>query len=228
MPDDEPAREIVGIVSDIRDGMPLDQDERPTVYVPLAQLLDRESAAQAPAGLAWIIRTRSEPAALARSIEREISRAGADTPVADVRSLNQLAARAIAPAAFSMSVLSVFGACALLLAATGMYGVMAYSVQQRTYEIAVRLAIGARWHQIRNMVLLDGLKLAGYGVALGILAATALTGTLSAFLFGVVPHDLLTFMTAPLLLSVVAFVAAWVPAMRASRIEPAKILKGGF
>jgi putative ABC transport system permease protein len=226
VPDDEPAREIVGIVSNVRDGMPLEQDERPTMYVPLAQLLDRESEAQAPGGLAWIIRTRSEPAAVARSIEREIARAGADTPVADVRSLDQLAARAIAPTAFSMSVLSVFGACALLLAATGMYGVIAYAVQQRTYEIAVRLAIGARWHQIRNMVLLDGLKLAACGVALGIPAATALTGTLSAFLFGVVPHDLLTFMMAPLLLSVVAFAAVWVPATRASRIDPAKILRG--
>jgi putative ABC transport system permease protein len=107
-----------------------------------------------------------------------------------------------------------------------MYGVSAYAVQQRTYEIAVRLAVGARWHQIRNMVLLDGLKLASGGVALGIPAAMALTGTLSAFLFGVVPHDLLTFMMVPLLLSAVAFAAVWVPATRASQIDPAKILRG--
>ena len=225
VPDDEPAREIVGIVSNVRDGMPLEQSERPTVYVPLAQLLDRESASQAPAGLAWIIRTRSQSAALARSIEREIAQAGGNAPIADVRSMNQLAARATAPTAFSMSVLSVFGACALLLAVTGMYGVIAYAVQQRTYDIAVRLAIGARSHQIRNTVLLDGLKLASCGVALGIPVAAALAGTLSSFLFGVVPHDILTFIMASLLLSATAFAAVWLPATRASRIDPAKILR---
>jgi len=226
VPDDEPARDIVGIVGNVRDGMPLDQDERPTVYVSLAQLRDRESASQAPAGLAWIIRTRSESAALVRSIEREIGQAGGNSPIADVRSMNQLAARAIAPTAFSMSVLTVFGACALLLAVTGMYGVSAYAVQQRTYEIAVRLAIGAPSHQMRNMVLLEGLKLASCGVALGIPAAIALAGTLSAFLFGVVPHDVPTFAMASLVLSATAFAAVWLPATRASRIDPAKILRG--
>jgi ABC-type antimicrobial peptide transport system permease subunit len=196
------------------------------VYVPLAQLLDRESASQAPEGLAWIIRTRSESAALVRSIERAIARAGGNTPVADVRSMSQLAARAIAPTTFSMSVLTVFAACALLLAVTGIYGVIAYAVQQRTYDIAVRLAIGARSQQIRNMVLLDGLKLASCGVALGIPAAAALAGTLSAFLFGVVPHDVLTFTMASVLLSATAFAAVWFPATRASRIDPAMILRG--
>jgi ABC-type antimicrobial peptide transport system permease subunit len=205
--------------------MPLDQGDRPTVYVPLAQLLDRESASQAPESLAWIVRTRVESSALARSIEREITRTSGDAPVANVSSMDQLAARAIAPTTFSMTVLSVFGACALLLAATGMYGVITYAVQQRRYEIAVRLALGARWFQIRNMVLLDGLKLASCGVALGVAAAGALAGTLTAFLYGVVPHDLLTFTTAPLVLCAAAFAAVWVPARRASRIDPAEVLR---
>ena len=225
VPDEEPVRQIVGIVGNVRDGMPLDQDDRPTVYVPLAQLLDRESAAQAPESLAWIVRTRDESRALARTIEREISRTSGDAPVANVSSMDQLAARAIAPTTFSMTVLSLFGACALLLAATGMYGVIAYAVQQRRYELAVRLALGARWYQVRNMVLLDGLKLASCGVALGVAAAAALAGTLTAFLYGVVPHDLLTFTTAPLVLCVAAFAAVWVPARRASRIDPAEVLR---
>jgi ABC-type antimicrobial peptide transport system permease subunit len=106
-----------------------------------------------------------------------------------------------------------------------MYGVIAYAVQQRRYEIAVRLALGARWYQIRNMVLLDGLKLVSCGVALGVAAAAALAGTLTAFLYGVVPHDLLTFTTAPLVLCVAAFAAVWVPARRASRIDPAQVLR---
>ena len=225
VPDDEPARQVIGIVGNARDGMPLDQDDRPTVYVPLAQLLDRESAAQASAALAWVIRTRGESSALTRSIQREIAEASGDQPVTDVRSMSQLAARAIAPTTFSMTVLIVFGACALLLAGVGLYGVIAYTVQQRAYEIAVRLAMGARWHDIRNMVLVDGLKLASWGVALGVSIAAALAGTLTALLFGVMPRDLVTFASASGLLCIVALVAVWVPARRASMIDPVEALR---
>jgi predicted permease len=234
VPDDEPARRIVGIVGNVRDGMPLqhndhndqnDQNDRPIVYVPLAQLLDRESAAQAPASLAWVVRTHAESSELTRSIQREIARASGRAPVVDVRSLGQLTARAIAPTTFSMTVLVVFSACAVVLAAIGMYAVISYAVQQRTYEIGVRLALGAGWSQIRNMVLLDGVKLASWGVALGVAASAALAGTLTTLLFEVVPHDLLTFTTAPLLLCAVAFAAVWIPARRASRIDPAEILR---
>jgi putative ABC transport system permease protein len=205
--------------------MPLEPDDRPTVYVPLAQLLDRESAAQAPGALAWVVRTHAESSVLIRSIQREIARASGDAPVADVRSLGQLAARAIAPTTFSMTVLVAFSACAVVLAAIGMYAVISYAVQQRTYEIGVRLALGARWSQIRNMVLFDGVKLASWGVALGLAASAALAGALTTMLFEIVPYDLLTFATAPLFLSAVAFAAVWIPARRASRIDPAEILR---
>jgi putative ABC transport system permease protein len=225
VPDDEPVRQVVGIVGNVRDGMPLERDDRPIVYVPLAQLLDRESAAQASEALAWIIRGRGESGGLMRTVEREITQASGNQAIADVRSLDQLAARAIAPTTFSMTVLIVFGTCAVLLAGIGLYGVIAYTVQQRADEIAVRLAIGARWYNIRNMVLLDGLKLASCGVAVGIPAAAALVGTLTAFLFGVVPHDLVTFAIAPLFLCLVAFGAVWLPARRASRIDPAAVFR---
>jgi predicted permease len=224
-PDEEPARQIVGIVADVRDGMPLDQEQQPIVYVPLAQLLDRESAAQA-GSLAWIVRTRAEPGALGRIIEREISAASGGAPISNVRTMDEIAVRAIAPTTFSMTVLIVFGGCALLLAGVGMYGVMAYAVQQRTYEIGVRLALGAGLHQVRNMVLLDGLKLACYSVALGGVTAAALAGTLTAFLFGVRSHDVVTFTVTPVLLAVLAFSAVWIPARRASRIDPAEVLRG--
>jgi putative ABC transport system permease protein len=169
VPDEEPARQVVGIVADVRDGMPLDQEQQPIVYVPLAQLLDRENATQA-GSLAWVVRTRAEPGVLARIIEREISAASGGAPISSVRSMDEIAVRAIAPTTFSMTVLIVFGVCALLLAAVGMYGVMAYAVQQRTYEIGVRLALGAGFHRVRNMVLLDGLKLASCSVVLGCVA----------------------------------------------------------
>jgi putative ABC transport system permease protein len=209
----------------VRDGMPLERDDRPIVYVPLAQLLDRESAAQASEALAWIIRARGESGGLMRTVEREIAQASGNQAIADVRSMDQLAARAIAPTTFSMTLLIVFGSCAVLLAGIGLYGVIAYAVQQRADEIAVRLAVGARWYNIRNMVLLDGLKLASCGVAVGIPVAAALVGTLTAFLFGVVPHDLVTFAIAPLFLCIVACGAAWLPARRASRIDPAGVFR---
>jgi putative ABC transport system permease protein len=225
VPDDEPARQIVGIAANVRDGMPLDQEQQPVVYVPLAQLLDRESTAQA-GSLAWIVRTRVEPGMLGRIIEREISAASGGAPVSSARSMDEIAVRAIAPTSFSMTVLIVFGGCAMLLAGVGMYSVMAYAVQQRTYEIGVRLALGAGLHQVRNMVLLDGMKLASCGVVLGGVTAAALAGTLTAFLFGVRSHDLVTFTVTPVVLGVVAFAAVWIPARRASRLDPAEILRG--
>jgi ABC-type antimicrobial peptide transport system permease subunit len=205
--------------------MPLDQEQQPVVYVPLAQLLDRESASQA-SSLVWIVRTHAEPGMLGRIVEREISAASGGAPVSSARSMDEIAVRAIAPTSFSMTVLIVFGGCAMLLAGVGMYSVMAYAVQQRTYEIGVRLALGAGLHQVRNMVLLDGMKLASCGVALGGVTAAALAGTLTAFLFGVRSHDLVTFTVTPVVLGVVAFAAVWIPARRASRLDPAEILRG--
>jgi predicted permease len=225
VPDDEPARQVVGIVGNVRDGMPLERDDRPIVYVPLAQLLDRESAAQASFGLAWIIRGSIDAGGLLPTIQREIAQASGNQAITDVRSLDQVAARAIAPTTFSMTVLMVFGLSAVLLAGIGLYGVIAYAVQQRAHEIAVRLAVGARWHDIRNMVLLEGLKLASWGIAVGTAVAAALVGTLTAFLFGVVPHDLVTFASAPVFLCIVAVGALWLPARRAARLDPAEVFR---
>jgi putative ABC transport system permease protein len=214
----------VGIAADVRDGMALDQQQHPTVYVPVAQLLDRESAAQA-GSLVWIVRSRAESGAQARTIEREISAASAGAPVSNARTMEEITVRAIAPTTFSMTVLIVFGGCALLLAAVGTYSVMAYAVHQRTHEIGVRLALGAGHHQVRNMVMLDGLKLASYSVALGGVTAATLAGTLTAFLFGVTAHDVVTFTLAPAFLGVVASTATWIPARRASRIDAAEVLR---
>src|SRR5262245_59565469 len=225
VPDAEPARQIVGIAANVRDGMPLDQEQQPVVYVPLAQLLDRETASQA-GSLVWIVRTRTEQGTLGRDIEREISAASGGAPISSARSMDEIAVRAIAPTTFSMTVLIVFGGRALLLAGVGMYSVMAYALQQRTYEIGVRLALGAGHDHVRNMVLLEGMKLAASGVVLGGLTAAALAGTLTAFLFNVRSHDLVTFTATPVVLGVVAFTAAWIPARRVSRLDPADILRG--
>jgi putative ABC transport system permease protein len=139
--------------------------------------------------------------------------------------MRQLAAREIAPTTFSMVVLIVFGASALLLAGIGLYGVIAHDVQQRAREIAIRLAVGARWVDIRNLVLLDGLKLVSLAVAVGLTVAAALVRSLTAFLYGVLPHDVVTFATASLLLCTIAMVAVWVPARRAATMDPVEVLR---
>jgi ABC-type antimicrobial peptide transport system permease subunit len=119
-----------------------------------------------------------------------------------------------------MWLMSVFGGAALLLAAIGIYGLMAYSVAQRTQEIGIRLALGAHTSQLRRMVVWQGMRLAALGVAIGIAAAFGLTRLISAFLFGVTARDPLVFVGVPALLALVAFVAVWIPAMRASRVDP--------
>ena len=124
-----------------------------------------------------------------------------------------------------MLVLTIFGCSALLLAASGIYGLMAYSVAQRTQEIGIRMALGAQPSQIRNMVVLQGMWLALLGVVCGLAAAFGLTRLIASFLFGVKAGDAFTFIVVPVILSGVALLAAWMPAQRASRVDPADALR---
>jgi ABC-type antimicrobial peptide transport system permease subunit len=121
---------------------------------------------------------------------------------------------------FNMWLMSVFGGCALLLAAIGIYGLMAYSVEQRTQEIGIRLALGAQSHQVKNMVVSQGMLLAIVGVIVGLALSYYLSRFVASFLFGVEAHDPLVFVGVPIVLSLVALVAVWLPARRASRIDP--------
>jgi ABC-type antimicrobial peptide transport system permease subunit len=121
---------------------------------------------------------------------------------------------------FNMWVMTVFGGCALLLAAIGIYGLMAYSVEQRTQEIGIRLALGAQAGHVRRMVVSQGMALSMVGVVVGLGAAFGLAKLITAFLFGVTAKDPLVFVGVPILLSVVAFVAVWLPARRASKVDP--------
>jgi ABC-type antimicrobial peptide transport system permease subunit len=121
---------------------------------------------------------------------------------------------------FNMWLMTVFGCSALLLAAIGIYGLMAYSVEQRTQEIGIRLALGARAAQVKNMVVLQGMRLAAVGVVIGVAAASGLARFIATFLFGVGARDPLVFIGVPMLLSAVALLAVWLPARRASRVDP--------
>jgi ABC-type antimicrobial peptide transport system permease subunit len=139
--------------------------------------------------------------------------------------MDEVVVQSTASADFNMSLLTIFGCSALLLAAIGIYGVLAYSVRQRTQELGIRMALGAEASQVRNMIVFQGMRLALVGVAIGVVAAFGLTRFIASFLFGVNAWDPLVFTTVPVLLSAVALLAVWLPALRATRIDPVQALR---
>ena len=222
---EEPARQIIGVVGDVRD-FGLNRNPAPMVYVPMAQVTDGITALAARASsLAWIVRTRVEPHSLSTPIENELRRITGGLPMASVRTMDQVVRQSTARADFNMALLTIFGCSALLLAAIGIYGLMAYSVRQRTQELGIRMALGAETSRVRNMIVLQGMRLALIGVVIGVAAAFGLARLISDFLFGVKAWDPVVFTTVPLLLSGVALFAVWLPALRATRIDPVKALR---
>jgi ABC-type antimicrobial peptide transport system permease subunit len=139
--------------------------------------------------------------------------------------MDEVMGRSTARQSFNMLLLTIFGAVALLLAAIGIYGVMAYSVAQRTQEMGIRMALGADRSVIRNFVVWQGMRLALIGVVAGIAASLGLTRLLSTFLFGVKPWDPAVFVSAPLILTAIALLAVWLPAARASKVDPMQALR---
>jgi predicted permease len=222
---DEPPRQIVGVVGDVRaNGLGVEPD--PIFYVPRAQLPDFHNANLTQiAPLVWLVRTRGEPYSVSRSVQEALREASGGLPVALPRSMDEVVARSTARSDFNMLLLTVFAGSALLLAAIGIYGLMAYSVEQRTQEIGIRVALGADARQVRNMILFQGMGVALIGVAIGLASAVALTRVVASLLFGVTPRDPLVFTTVPLLLTPVAFVGVWLPARRASLVDPAVALR---
>ena len=220
----ETPRQIVGIVGDVRDGA-LNRDPQPAMYLPNAQVPDAMNAL----GLriypfAWMVRTRGGPLQMSAAIQEQL-RQVSGLPASDVRTMDEVISRSISRQRFNMWLMTVFGIAALLLAAIGIYGLMAYSVTQRTQEIGIRLALGAESGDVRNMVVRQGMVLALAGVVVGIGAAFGLSRLIASFLFGVKAWDATVFATVPVLLSAVALLAVWLPARRASRIDPIQALR---
>ncbi len=221
----EPPRQVVGIVGDTRDGG-VDADPFPMMYIPLAQMPDGETALNSQvAPLYWIVRTRANPYTVLAPVQAALREASGGLAVAHIRSMDEVEARNTARQRFNMLLLIIFGASGLLMAAIGVYGVMSYSVQQRTQEMGVRMALGAQASNLRNMVMGQGMALALLGVLAGIGAAFWLTRFLASFLYGVKAWDPLAFVLTPLLLCVVALLAVWVPARRATRVDPMTALR---
>jgi putative ABC transport system permease protein len=217
---EEPAREIVGIVGDVRNGG-LDSDPEPIMYVPVAQMTNGQTALNNRIiPITWIVRTRVEPFSLSSEIQQQLRIASGGLPVSHIRSMDQVRSESTQRTDFNMTLLVIFAGVALLLAAIGIYGLMAYSVQLRTQEIGIRMALGAGPHEVRTMVVKQGMRLALIGVFLGVAAALALTRLMASLLYAVKPWDPAAIVSVAVLLSAVALLATYFPARLASRVDP--------
>ena len=214
---DFPWATIVGVVGDVR-GFALDEPPQPTMYWPVAQI-------RATPSLAIVVRTQSDPSALAAAVRDAIGEIDQTQPIYDMQPLDQLVAKSLGQRRFTLTLMVLFGVIALILSAIGIYGVMAFAVSQRTQEIGIRMALGANAVDVLKMVVGSGMFLAVIGVAVGLIGAFAVTRLMASLLFGVSPTDLMTFgfVTAGLLL--VALLACYIPARRATKVDPLVALR---
>ena len=222
---DEPPRQVIGVVADIRDHA-LGGNPEPMMYVPTAQLTDGYTAAQNTySPIMWAVRTKSDPYSFSADIQRELRIASGGLPVSHIRSMDQVGVESTARTNFNMTLLSIFAGLAMLLAAIGIYGVMSYAVGQRVHEIGVRMALGARAGNVLSLVLRQGLGLVLVGIAIGVMGGVWLTTTMKSLLFGVRPNDAPTFALVSALLLAVAAAATYIPARRATKVDPIVALR---
>ena len=209
--DENKLREIVGVVADVR-YFGREDEPRGLVYVPHTQNAWR--------AMALNVRTKSEPAAVVGAIRSQIKAVDKDLAVANIKTMNSILAGSVAPRSWSMLLLTVFAGAAALLAAIGIYGVLSYVVAQRNAEIGVRLALGAQTTDVFKLMIGQGMRLALTGVVLGLVFSVALTRLMKSLLYEVSATDPLTFAGVALLLALVALLACWVPARRATKVDP--------
>jgi putative ABC transport system permease protein len=216
----EQQRQVVGVVGDFKQ-QGLDRPAPATVFIPLAQTSDKLLAGvRAFTSFNFVARTEGPPANVLPAVRREIAGVDQTLPLSHVATMEDVASRSVASQRFSLLLLGLFAALGLALAAVGIYGVVSYTVTQRTHEIGVRVALGAQRGDVLRLVLGHGMWLTLAGVVLGIAGALALTRVMSSLLFGVGAHDPATFAAVALLLAAVSLVACVVPARRATRVDP--------
>ena len=217
---EEPPREIIGIVGDVRN-QGLDNNPDPIMYIPVAQVKDGVTALNNRIiPITWAVRTNVEPFSLSREIQAELRVASGGLPVAHIRSMEEVRRESTSRADFNLTLLAIFAGVALLLATIGIYGLIAYSVQNRTQEIGIRMALGASRQDVRRMVVKQGMMLVLIGVFLGAAAGLGLTRLMVSLLYGVKAADPVSLVSAAAALASVALLATYVPALRASRVDP--------
>ena len=209
--DEKFMREIVGVVGDTKTGS-LTGEGGAQIYVPNAQA--RENF------MGLVIRTAGDPAAFATTLRREVQALDKDQPIYNVRTMDDVVMNSLGTRRVSMQLFAVFAIAALLLAAIGIYGVMAYTVTQRTQEIGIRMALGAQRSDVLGLVVRQGMTLAAIGVVAGLAGAFSLTRVMASLLFNVRPDDPTTYLAISFLLIVVAFLACYLPARRAAKLDP--------
>src|SRR5213079_1584431 len=217
--DEKFMREIVGVVGDTKAGS-LTREGGAQIYVPHAQDSQWNF-------MGLVIRTAGDPAAFATTLRREVQALDKDQPIYNVRTMDDVVANSLGTRRVSMQLFTVFAGAALLLAAIGIYGVIAYSVTQRTQEIGIRMALGAQRSDVLGLVVRQGMTLAAIGVAAGLAVAFTLTRVMATLLFHVRPDDPTTYLAISFLLIVVAFLACYLPARHAAKLDPVTALSRG-
>jgi predicted permease len=213
---DKTMHEIVGIVKTVKVNS-LGEEDRPYLYFPLEQNYGAQVTVQ--------VRAAGDPAALLPTVRHAVQQVEPGMPLLNVNTFPNVLHQSLWAARMGTWLLGIFASLALLLASIGLYGVMSYSVSQRTRELGIRLALGARQQDVRNMVVLQGMLLAAGGVAIGFAVAFALARLIANLLFGVPPTDPATFAIIPVVLLIVAVLATYIPAWRASRVDPVEALR---
>jgi putative ABC transport system permease protein len=224
--DDDPAHrqvQVVGVVGDVKH-YGLDDPPSLDVYVPYAQA-PQSVAVWLANSTSWVLRTSIDPAVLAPAVRREVQSVDAEVAATTIQGMEDAMAGTVAPRRFNVLLLQAFALGALLLAATGIYAVTAHQTAQRSRELGLRLALGARRRQILSLVLAQGMTPVLAGLAVGLVAALALSRAIEGLLFGVTARDPATFALAPLVLAAAAAAASYLPARRATRVDPVQALR---
>src|SRR6185503_10059728 len=212
----ESYREIVGIAGDVKQNG-LTRETKPHTYEPFAQAPNQF--------MTLVVRSTKDPASLVPAIRSQVLALDNDLPLQRVTTLDRVISNSIRRQRFTSVVLSVFAVVALLLATAGLYGVISYSVAQRTHELGIRVALGAQVKDVMQMVLRQGMTFVVIGELVGIAGAFALTRLLGGLLFGVTPTDAITFIAVVTILTIVALLACYIPARRATKVDPLVALR---
>jgi len=205
------SKEIVGVVRDVKHES-LSAERQPEMYVPQVQFPIN--------AMTVIVRTEGDPLGLVAAARHEVRMLDRDLPLNDIRTLDEYIHSSVTPQRFITLLLTIFAAIALTLTAVGLYGVMAYSVTQRTHEIGIRMALGAQTGDVLKMVVKQGMLLTLVGIGIGLIGAVVLTRVIASLLYGVSATDPVTFVGVAALLTVVALFACYIPARRATKVDP--------